>query len=143
MQSFKRYGHLKMEKGEKKSKYENFYFFPYSFVFNTFFFHSDGCVECSPDSLVSFIWAKNDLWGVKNHQNYYPNLKKMQVFHRSAWIGLFFSSEQYNASWLVYLSFHASYLRVSDIRIKLMQRNSHAKVTCILQIFTFDEQTVP
>ena len=55
VQPFKRYGHLKMEKGEKKSKYENFYFFPYSFVFNTFFFHSDGCVECSPGSLVWII----------------------------------------------------------------------------------------
>ena len=37
---FKRYGHIKMKKGEKKSKYEKKCFFPHSFVFNTFFFHS-------------------------------------------------------------------------------------------------------
>ena len=48
---FKRYGHIKMKKGEKKSKYEKKCFFPHSFVFNTFFFilstlsGSDGCVE--------------------------------------------------------------------------------------------------
>ena len=44
---------------------------------------------------------------------------------------------------LLYLSFRASYLRVSAIRIKLMQRNSHVKVTCILEIFAFDFQIDP
>ena len=33
---FKRYGHLKMEKEEKKVKMWKTSFFPYSFVFNTF-----------------------------------------------------------------------------------------------------------
>ena len=38
VQPFRRYGHLKMEKEEKKSKYEKINVFPHSFVFNAFVF---------------------------------------------------------------------------------------------------------
>ena len=36
VQPFRRYGHLMMEKREKKSKYEKINFFSYGFVFNAF-----------------------------------------------------------------------------------------------------------
>ena len=44
VQPFKRYGHSKMEKGEKKSIYEKFQFLPLSFVFNAFFSFSLPCL---------------------------------------------------------------------------------------------------
>ena len=59
VQSFERYGHLKMEKEEKKSTYETFNFFPHSFVSNTFFFQAeDGIRDRSPSRGLGDVYKR-------------------------------------------------------------------------------------
>ena len=72
VQPFKRYGHSKMEKGEKKVNIWKISIFTFKFRLQCIFFifstmsGLEGCVGCSPGSLVRFIWARND--GLTGHK---------------------------------------------------------------------------
>ena len=64
-----------------------------------------------------------------------PELKKRKFFLKELELDFIFLLGSFLRAGFVYLSFPASYQRVLDIRIKLMQRNSHAKMTCTLLFF--------
>ena len=93
--------------------------------------------------LLLWLLVRLSLFPFPSPLIYYPNLKKRKFFIEVLELDYFFVLSSIMHTGLLYLSFHASYLRVSAIRIKLMQRNSHAKVTCILESFAFNFQIDP